>query len=84
MDSADYKVFVEETGHEPPSHWNGKWPKPETENLPVTDVAWSDTKAFAEWRAKRLPSEEEWEKAATGHQGNEFPWGNLAGSQTPR
>lgn len=81
--NADFAMFVAATGYETEAERRGDkktwltFYTPGKDNHPVVKVTFSDAQAFCQWLGKRLPSEEEWEKAARGTDERDFPWGDL-------
>jgi formylglycine-generating enzyme required for sulfatase activity len=45
------------------------------EFFPVVHVTYGDAQAYAKWRGRRLPTEVEWERAASGGRDSRFVWG---------
>ncbi|MFZ0745877.1 MAG: SUMF1/EgtB/PvdO family nonheme iron enzyme [Terracidiphilus sp.] len=79
--NAQFKRFLDESHYAPKDtldflrDWkNGTYPAG-WDNRPVTWVSMEDARAYAAWAGKRLPHEWEWQLAAQGTDGREYPWG---------
>lgn len=70
-----FKAYCIEVGLDFSKFTANKWNR--HDNHPMVNVTCQDARDFCEWYGGDLPTEEQWEKAARGTDGLEFPWGNV-------
>ena len=82
---AQYRAFCAATTHPLPEFpsgysWKGKagWSDPALQQHPIVNVSWNDAKDYAGWAGVKLPTEAQWEYAARGQEGRNYPWGGTA------
>ena len=86
--NALYGMFLDDTAAQSPEYWEN--PDYNQDDQPVIGVSWEDTGRFAAWLSerlgvtKRLPTEDEWEKAARGGLDVLYPWGDQGPAEGPR
>ncbi|MFS8118991.1 MAG: SUMF1/EgtB/PvdO family nonheme iron enzyme, partial [Microcoleus sp.] len=93
---SQYRDFMASGGYQNPHWWSAEgweWQKvhlvdrplywsenPAFNNHPVCGVSWYEAEAYCNFSGKRLPSEAEWEKAASWDATNQtyriYPWGD--------
>ncbi|MCA0456405.1 MAG: SUMF1/EgtB/PvdO family nonheme iron enzyme [Chloroflexi bacterium] len=73
-----WEMRQENEWSEPRYWWDDKWNKP---NYPVVGVSWYESVAFCQWLGETsgenimLPTEDQWQRAAQGDDGRDYPWG---------
>jgi formylglycine-generating enzyme required for sulfatase activity len=72
--NGDFLRFVTANDYRPEGNWR-KYYQFGNEKYPVTNVTLDDARVYCEWVRKRLPTEEEWEKAARGPKNWDYTWG---------
>ncbi len=69
-----FHQFARATGHSS-VRWDPAWAL-EYPRHPATYITYPEAEAYCRWAGVTLPTEAQWEKAARGTDGREYPWGN--------
>jgi formylglycine-generating enzyme required for sulfatase activity len=78
---AMWKEYCAATGKAMPTAPPHGW----VDNHPMVKVSKTDCMEYGDWAGLRLPSGEEWDLAATGGDGRNFPWGGYGpGKEDPK
>lgn len=72
------------TADEPELAWTCNWGKPDRDDHPINCIGSQAAADYCKWAKKRLPSSQEWERAARGTDGRRYPWGNDAVQAKPQ
>jgi len=79
---AQYAELVVAEHVPPPPSWQGDRPPAQREDHPIVMITLAEAQHYCSWRGalrntvRRLPSADEFEKAARGDTGMAYPWGN--------
>lgn len=79
VSNAQYKAFIDATGHPAPQAWTDYGYEAAAPDLPVVGVTFHDAESYARWVGKRLPTAPEWQASARGPDRRRYPWGHEHG-----
>jgi len=73
---AAYALCADAGACKPPKIFEVRANYPKKLDHPVNEVSWPKAKTYCEAQGKSLPTEAQWEWAATGGDGRRWPWGD--------